>query len=149
MSSSNTPILQSYVGPIGTEPDCPICGTTEFPGKPNQLIVARYVGEFTCGQLFSRGFHGMTPGSMCGPLQEYAYMICGCGQYNPVCRDDSSKCWGGSNYRAPYIIPFDTRISSGSFVAPGSNGARYLRGGANEQQIEDPADLDFESVVLN
>lgn len=135
-SSSSTPRLPAYVGPIGSEPDCPICGTSEYPGKPNQLIVSRYFGEFTCGQLFSRGFHGMTPRYMCGALQDYSYMACGCGQFNPVCRGDSSKCWGGSNYRAPYIIPFDTTLSSGSVLTSGNKGARHLREGAHEKHME-------------
>jgi hypothetical protein len=97
----------------------------------------------------------MTPGYMCGPLQDFAYMVCGCGQYNPVCRADSTKCWGGSNYRAPYIIPFDTGISSDSSVASANNGARHLRGGSQEEPLDasivvsttpvPPQDLHFES----
>jgi hypothetical protein len=154
-SASSTPRLPAYVGSIGTEPDCPICGTAEYPGRPNQLIVARYVGEYTCSQLFSRGFHGMTPGYMCGALQDFAYMPCGCGQYNPVCRGDTTKCWGGRNYKPPYIIPFDTTISSGSSVASANNGVRHLRGGSQEEQLDSsivvsttpipPEDLHFES----
>jgi hypothetical protein len=54
----------------------------------------------------------MTPTFMCGALQDFAYAECGCGAYNPVCKSDSSKCYGGRNYKAPYIIPFDTRIQS-------------------------------------
>jgi hypothetical protein len=154
-SSGGTPSLPAYVGPIGTNPDCPICGSAEYPGNPRQLVVARYVGAYTCDQLFTRGFHGMTPGYMCGPLQDFSYMVCGCGQYNPVCRADSTKCWGGRNYRAPYIIPFDTGISSGSSVASANNGARHLRGGAQQEQLDasivvsttsiPPGDLHFES----
>ena len=48
----------AYSGPFGDEPDCPICGTMEYPGIPNAFIVARYVGEFTCDQLYHRGLHG-------------------------------------------------------------------------------------------
>ena len=117
--------------------------------------MARYVGEYTCGQLFTRGFHGMTPGYMCGALQDFSYMACGCGQYNPVCRGDGTKCWGGRNYKAPYIIPFDTSISSGSSVASANDGVRHLRGGAQAEQLEGPIvvsttpippeDLHFES----
>ena len=97
----------------------------------------------------------MTPGYMCGPLQDFSYMACGCGPYNPVCRGDSSKCWGGRNYKAPYIIPFDTTISSGSSVASANNDVRHLRGGAQEDPLEGPVvisttpippeDLHFES----
>ena len=154
-SSTSTPRLPAYVGSIGTERDCPICRTAEYPGRPNQLIVARYIGEYTCGELFSRGFHGMTPGYMCGSLQDFAYQACGCGPYNPVCRADSTKCWGGRNYRPPYIIPFDTTISSGSSVASGNNGVRHLRGGSHEETLDTstvvsttpipPKELHFES----
>jgi len=98
----------------------------------------------------------MTPGYMCGPLQDFSFMACGCGQYNPVCRGDSTKCWGGRNYKAPYIIPFDTTISSGSSVASANDGARRLRGGAQEEPLLEgptvisttpipPEDLLFES----
>ncbi|NRA47406.1 MAG: hypothetical protein HRU09_20850 [Oligoflexales bacterium] len=83
-----------YDGPVGNEPDCPICGTLEFPGNPNALILARYVGEYTCAQLYDRGLHGMTPGFICGPLQDYAEEVCGCGQHNPACIEDETQCWG-------------------------------------------------------
>ena len=91
----------------------------------------------------------MTPGYMCGPLQDFAYMACGCGQYNPVCRGDSTKCWGGRNYQAPYIIPFDTSISSGSSVASANNGARHLRGGSREEQVETPTIVSTTPIPLN
>ena len=153
--TTSTPRLPAYSGPIGTNRDCPICGTREYPGRPNQLIVARYVGEHTCGELFGRGFHGVIDGYMCGSLQDFAYQACGCGPYNPACRGDSTKCWGGRNYKAPYIIPFDTSISSGSSVASANDGVRHLRGGAQEEPLETPTtvsttpippeDLHFES----
>lgn len=157
--SSGTPTLPAYTGPVGDEPDCPVCGTSEYPGKPNQLIVARYVGQYTCGQLFTRGFHGLTPDYMCGALQDYTYYACGCGIYNPVCRTDRSKCFGGANYRAPYIIPFDTRVGSSELVfsltstednnstSTSSNpGTRRLRGGAQEdEQPFSPEDFHFET----
>ena len=82
-----------YSGPYGDEPDCPICGTAEYPGLPNAFIVARYVGEYTCSQLYNRGFHGLIPNFMCGPLQDFAESVCGCGTYNPECRGDSTRCW--------------------------------------------------------
>lgn len=82
-----------YDGPTGDEPDCPICGTLEFPGIPDKLIIARYVGEYTCGQLYDRGLHGLTPGFICGPLQDFAESACGCGEYNPACIEDETQCW--------------------------------------------------------
>ena len=30
---------------------------------------------------------------MCGPLQDYAQEECGCGEYNPHCIKDKSKCF--------------------------------------------------------
>lgn len=90
-----------YNGPVGNEPDCPICGTMEYPGIPQAFIVARYVGEFTCGQLFERGLHGLTPWFMCGPLQDFAEDVCGCGAYNPQCKEDPTKCWGYDGPGAP------------------------------------------------
>jgi hypothetical protein len=146
--TQTTPRLPSYTGPVGTERDCPICGTSEYPGKPNQLIVARYVGEYTCGQLFARGFHGMTPSYMCDSLQDFARTTCGCGSYNPVCRSDSSKCYGGRNYKAPYIIPFDTRISSTSAVASTSTkpGSRHLLRGPQKTTESSPRTISAEDL---
>ena len=54
------------------EPECPICGTYEYPGNPDEYIQARYVGEFSCGQFYDRGLHGLIPAFMCGPLQNFA-----------------------------------------------------------------------------
>lgn len=88
---TNPPV---YSGPTGNEPLCPICGTMEYPGNPGAFIVARYVGEFTCDQLYGRGLNGMTPDFMCGPLQDFAIPVCGCGQFNPRCRDNPNNCWG-------------------------------------------------------
>jgi hypothetical protein len=88
-----------YQGPFGDEPDCKICGTDEYPGIPNAFIYARYVGEFNCKTLYDRGLNGMTPWFMCGPLQDFAEPVCGCGQYNPKCTpDDPTQCFG---YEAP------------------------------------------------
>lgn len=30
---------------------------------------------------------------MCGPLQDYALEKCGCGEYNPTCQADPTKCY--------------------------------------------------------
>ena len=143
-SSSGTPTLPEYYGPIGTEPTCPVCSATnEYPGRPNQLIVARYVGEYTCGQLFERGFHGMVPAYMCGPLQDFTYYSCGCGVFNPACATDPSKCFGGANYEAPYIIPFDTtivtqeaQVSSSSATTRQNPGTRNLRRGVHSELLD-------------
>jgi hypothetical protein len=96
-----------YNGPFGNEPDCPICGTGEYPGIPTAFIVARYVGEYTCAQLYHRGLNGMTPNFMCGPLQDFAEPVCGCGGYNPKCRADPTQCWGNnpSPQAAPASMP--------------------------------------------
>ena len=144
-SSSLTPTLPDYNGPVGPEPTCPVCGgTNEYPGRPNQLIVARYVGEYTCGQLFNRGFHGMVPGYMCGALQDFTYYACGCGAFNPRCATDPSRCFGGENYEAPYTIPFDTTIATraprslaSSATTRQNTGTRNLRRGV-------PSDVDDE-----
>lgn len=90
-----------YTGPVGDEPICPICGTYEYPGLPNAFIVARYVGAFTCGDLYGRGLHGMTPGYMCGALQDFSRPVCGCGEYNPRCLDNPNNCFGQPGYNNP------------------------------------------------
>mmetsp|Transcript_69813 Transcript_69813/g.202585 ORF Transcript_69813/g.202585 Transcript_69813/m.202585 type:complete len:295 (-) Transcript_69813:31-915(-) len=100
-----------YTGPVGNEPACPICGTMEYPGIPNAFIVARYVGEFTCDQLYGRGLNGMTPYFMCGPLQDFARPVCGCGEYNPRCRDDPNQCWGAPGYNKPAPSPVSQPVS--------------------------------------
>jgi len=146
---TTTPKLPPYEGPVGNAPDCPICRTKEYPGKPNQFIIARYVGEFSCAQLFMRGYHGLISKTMCGPLQDYAYSVCGCGIYNPACSSDSEKCWGGSKYKAPYIIDYSALTTSSSTAR--NAGKRHLRGvDAGPQVISttpmNPEDLHFEAM---
>ena len=57
---------------IGNEPVCLLCGTYEPPGIPLSSIQMRYIGDFTCGQLYDRGLNGFILASMCGPLQDFA-----------------------------------------------------------------------------
>ncbi len=93
----------------------------EYPGIPYAFIVARYVGEYTCDQLYGRGLNGMTPGYMCGPLQDFAKPICGCGEYNPKCRADPNQCWGSSGstpVASPVQQPVQRPVSSPVYVDP-------------------------------
>jgi hypothetical protein len=77
---------------------CPICGREdEYPGAVDKYIAARYVGTYTCAQLYFRGLDEEIPGFMCGPLQDYAYEPCKCSpshprplEYEPPSRD---PCW--------------------------------------------------------
>jgi hypothetical protein len=62
----------------GDEPSCRICTNDLYPGNSDHLITARYVGTFTCGQLYTRGKNRLIPGFMCGPLQDFAYGVCDC-----------------------------------------------------------------------
>ena len=77
----------------GDEPVCKICKTDEYPGIPDATIQARYVGTFSCSQLYWRGLTGYVPDFMCGPLTGYAERACGCGEYNPECIADETKCF--------------------------------------------------------
>ena len=86
-----------YNGPVGNNPVCPICGTLEYPGIPSGFIVARYVGDYSCRQLYDLGLHGLIKDFMCKPLQIYAKPVCGCGEYNPKCIADKTKCYSGSS----------------------------------------------------
>ena len=70
-----------------------ICFFREFPGLPNAVFSARYVGTFSCGEFYDRGLNGWIPSFMCAPLQAYAESICGCGYFNPKCMADSKDCW--------------------------------------------------------
>jgi len=117
-----TPEMPPYEGLVGDEPNCPICRTPEYPGKPDEIIMARYVGVYSCGQLFQMGYHGMISRTMCGPLQDFAYSVCGCGIYNPACKNNQDKCWGGSEYEPPYIIPIEYSSTSASIVQDNENG---------------------------
>lgn len=89
----------------GSEPVCHICGTEEYPGIPNAGIHARYIGTFSCAEFFARGRNGRIPWFMCGPLQDYAYDVCGCGEYNPDCIADPTKCWGYDGSPIPAPVP--------------------------------------------
>lgn len=112
------PAIPAYNGPVGTEPSCPICRTTEYPSKPYAFIFARYVGEFSCSDLYGRGLHGMIDFTMCGPLQDYAAAICGCGIYNT-----SGSSSGTSLTAAPQSAPQST-VS----LQSANTGNRNLRG---------------------
>lgn len=68
----------------GSEPYCRICGNDDYPGNPNKMISARYVGTYSCGSLYERGRNRLIPGFMCGPLQNRATKDCACGQSAPT-----------------------------------------------------------------
>ena len=70
----------------GGYPYCRICRNDDFPGNPNVMISARYVGTYSCGSLYQRGKNGQIPGFMCGPLQDRVYDTCGCGKKPPTNR---------------------------------------------------------------
>lgn len=84
-NNNNNPPPQTkpVQGGSGNQPQCHICNDGSYPGKPNQLINARYVGQYSCGALYHRGRNGQIPGFMCGPLQHKLQQPCGCGEYNP------------------------------------------------------------------
>ena len=111
----------------GSEPVCNICGTEEYPGIPNAGIHARYVGTYSCAEFYARGRSGLIPWFMCGPLQDYAYSICGCGEFNPDCKADPTKCWGYEEVPTspvpapvPAPVPSPTQPVNG---CPGCSGA--------------------------
>jgi hypothetical protein len=84
--------------PTSSQQTCPICERADiYPGNVNRVIVARYVGQYTCGQLYYRGMNGQIPGFMCGPLQDYAQEPCDCKPGNPH----------PSEYQAPASAPFN------------------------------------------
>eukprot|EP00980_Cylindrotheca_fusiformis_P002675 scaffold624_cov150-Cylindrotheca_fusiformis.AAC.8 len=92
-----------YHGETGDEPTCKICGTDEYPGKPEHVFSTRYVGTYSCGEYYDRGLHGLIPGYLCGPLQDYASEACGCGEHNPECVEDPAKCYDYSPPNKPNI----------------------------------------------
>lgn len=153
--SNAPPRLANYTGEVGNEPICPICGTEEYPGNPNANIVARYVGQYTCAQLYSRGYHGVTPNFMCGPLQDFARSVCGCGYFNPACARDPTKCFGRPNYVQPYTVPwlepgydrYARRVvpPQSSTRSQSNNGSRNLRGSDDLQATPSITDFHFET----
>lgn len=132
------PTIPAYVGPIGPEPVCPICRTNEFPGIPSGFIVARYVGEYTCEQLYGRGLHGMIPNYMCGPLQDFAQPVCGCGIYNPRLRQSSGTT--AMSLTAP------PQAQSTYNANPGG---RNLRGSSSKDEEDSAAEVPPPSVAYN
>ena len=50
----------------GGHPYCRICRNDDYPGNPNAMVSARYVGTFSCHTLYHRGRNGQIPGFMCG-----------------------------------------------------------------------------------
>jgi len=42
----------------GGNPYCRICRNDDYPGFPNVMVSARYVGTFSCGSLYHRGKNG-------------------------------------------------------------------------------------------
>ena len=115
---SNTPA--AYSGPVGNEGICNICKDGSYPGNPYAFIVARYVGEYTCDQLYGRGLHGMIPNYMCGPLQDFAQSVCGCST--------------GQTY---------SLTAAHATTYSGTPGTRNLRGGAVVDSKEQPSPENF------
>lgn len=79
LDPTNSPTMEK-----GDEPECKLCGDDTFPSQPNNWVNARYVGSYSCSQLYHRGKAGKIPGFMCGPLQLKADELCGCGDSAPV-----------------------------------------------------------------
>lgn len=147
----------TYSGPYGDEPDCPICGTDEYPGIPGAIIVARYVGEYTCSQLYNRGLNGLIPEFMCGPLQDFAAPVCGCGRYNPDCISNSNLCYGSPAAApagtptqpapSPTISDRKTPPDTGKYsskLATGRGGAASTTRGGRREAEDEPR----ETVVI-
>jgi hypothetical protein len=146
-----------YSGQVGGEPDCPICGTMQYPGLPNAVITARYVGVFTCAQLYDRGLNGMIPSFMCGPLQDFAEPVCGCGNPNNPPAPQATPATAGSPSAAPPGIimserkvppetgKYTTRLSDGRGGA-GSN----LRGGDRRttEQVNSLQEIDEPTTTM-
>lgn len=131
--------VPAYSGPTGTEPTCNICRDGSYPGIPYGFVIARYVGEYTCDQLYGRGLHGMIPMYMCGPLQDFSQTVCGCGIYNPN-RNQAATT-------TTYSLTARARTYSGT------PGTRNLRGSADAEDAEQkalpaPEDLHFETREL-
>jgi hypothetical protein len=81
----------------GDEGFCGICGNTEynpdaFPGTPGAAISARYVtARSTCEELYWMGVNRDIDDYMCGPLQDYAFDVCGCKELQPKGDDKTDK----------------------------------------------------------
>ena len=135
-----TSTAAAYSGPVGNEGVCNICKDGSYPGIPYGFIVARYVGEYTCEQLYGRGLHGMIPNYMCGPLQDFAQPVCGCGIYNP-----NTQAAANPPAQATYSL-----TSAKTTTYSGTPGARNLRGGVEVVAKEHPSpeDLHFETREL-
>lgn len=72
---------QEEIVPEGNEPPCYLCFQPDiYPTKPGVLVVARYLGAFTCAEFFNRGLNGQVSQGMCGPLQDHALTACGCAE---------------------------------------------------------------------
>lgn len=83
----------------------------------------------------------MIPMYMCGPLQDFAYSVCGCGIYNP------------SNQAATVSYSLTANSGTGASLYSGTPGGRNLRGGASSEASENknvpsPEDFHFETREL-
>lgn len=103
-------LLSAFTLCLGQE--CAICGNRdEYPGDIGRVISARYVGTYTCGQLYFRGLENKIPGFMCGPLQDYIYEPCKCDPSNPHPNEHEpagrDPCWipPGVNLPADFNFP--------------------------------------------
>lgn len=70
----------SDVQVTGDQPVCNIClEDDQVPLIPAGFVVIRYVGSFSCLDLYYHGLEGKIDDYMCGPVQDYVYDVCGCG----------------------------------------------------------------------
>lgn len=147
-ATSSVSTTTSYSGPSGNEPVCNICRTTEYPGLPSAMMIVRYVGGYTCDEFYHRGRNGMIPDYMCGPTQDFAQVVCGCGVYNPACRANPSACFGAtqtSGSTTTYSLTARTSLTAAPRSSPRAStysstpGVRNLRGSdADEVEQEQP-----------
>lgn len=85
----------------------------------------------------------MIPDYMCGPTQDFAQTVCGCGVYNPRCRANPRNCFGASTSGgSSYSLTSTQRASSYSSTP----GVRNLRGG--EESQEGSSEVEIETFVL-
>ena len=116
-SSSNSFTKPSEVQVTGDEPVCNLClEDDQVPLIPAAFVVIRYVGSFTCLDLYYHGLQGNIDDYMCGPVQDYAYDVCGCGQ-----QTGSIKSSSGSNEGAASSSS-SSSSSSGGLPFQGPNG---------------------------
>ena len=125
-AQANYDTVEENTGPYA---QCFICDYTPYlyPGNPTNAMSVRYLGDYSCSELYYMGLKGDIPDYLCGPLQydQTTQSTCGCSTKNgaelhkPSGRNGSG---GGNGFMNTFTNVFN-KGNGGGGTSTNSNGS--------------------------